>query len=354
MRELENLSTQPFADMPVFGNWDVIAEAWYFVCPSSDLKGGKVKSFKLCGQRIVLFRGADGVVRALDAYCPHMGTDLAIGTVVGNHLRCFFHHWEFNGNGACAKIPCQDKIPAGASLRSYAVEEKYASIWVYPAEKAPGPVPSAEGFEGAEVVSWFGKPCTRSCHYHVGMINGLDAQHLKTVHDLNIKMELSVQERDRRVIDFVMGGEIPTESLSGKVARFFMGPRYEYAMRYAEGSIGILTLVRGCRFLGKALPRLYMLYAYRPDAKGLTFVQPIYFTRRRAGAFGKLKEWTLMFCTMLAYRYLQDEDAKIYENIRFNPTNLLGIDQAVGRIIGFVNNLKPSIWSGKDQPWNRG
>ena len=30
-----------------------------------------VQSFTICGQRIAVFRGSDGQVRALDAYCPH-------------------------------------------------------------------------------------------------------------------------------------------------------------------------------------------------------------------------------------------------------------------------------------------
>jgi 3-ketosteroid 9alpha-monooxygenase subunit A len=54
---------------------------------STELKIGAVKSIRLCGQELVLFRGENGKVSALDAYCPHMGTHLGKGKVVGNNVR---------------------------------------------------------------------------------------------------------------------------------------------------------------------------------------------------------------------------------------------------------------------------
>lgn len=83
--------------MKIFNNWDVVAKGWYIACPSRDLLRCQAKSLDICGQKIVVFRGQDGTVRALDAYCPHLGTDLGIGRVDGNLIRCFFHHWAFDG-----------------------------------------------------------------------------------------------------------------------------------------------------------------------------------------------------------------------------------------------------------------
>src|ERR1044071_4167565 len=87
MRRSRNARTQPFRPMPVFNNWDVVAKAWYVAMRSADLKTGQARSMDVCGQWIVLYRGEDGRVRALDGYCPHMGTDLGIGTVVGDRIR---------------------------------------------------------------------------------------------------------------------------------------------------------------------------------------------------------------------------------------------------------------------------
>lgn len=347
MREYENKLTQPTGESPVFGNWNVIAKAWYIVCASHELNVGQTYSFKMGEQRLVLFRGDDGNVRALDAYCPHLGTDLAIGKVVGNHIQCFFHHWQYNGEGTCVKIPCLKDGQKMVRTRAYDVDERYGAIWVYPDAKAPGPVPVPDELADQELTFCFAEPRERGCHHHVGMINGIDAQHLRTVHNLNIEMNLHVDEHDGRIIDFTMGGTIPDNTFAGKFTRFMLGPRYEYSMRYCEGSIGILTLVRNCRFFRFPWPRLYMLYAYRPESPGKTMLQPIYFTKRRSGPVGWMINSVLMAATALAYRALQDEDLKIYDNIRFSPQNLLPIDQPIATIVKFINRLPISQWSVK-------
>ena len=99
MYKVKNQSTQPIQDFPVFNNWNEVAYGWYFAMPSKELTLNAVKALEFCGQELVLFRGMDGKVAALDAYCPHMGTHLGKGKVVQNTVRCFFHHWQFDAEG---------------------------------------------------------------------------------------------------------------------------------------------------------------------------------------------------------------------------------------------------------------
>ena len=148
VRNSQNQGTQPAPQRRVFNNWDVVGRAWFVVMPCANLKRGQVKSESVCGQHLVFFRGQDSSVRALDGFCPHMGTDLGIGKVVGNNIQCFFHHWQFDGAGQIAKIPSLKSCGEApkACLQSYAVEEKYGYIWVFPASQAPFPVPEHEGW----------------------------------------------------------------------------------------------------------------------------------------------------------------------------------------------------------------
>lgn len=76
---------------------------WFWVCNSSDLPKKKAMYFYGNGSNLVVFRGEDNIVYALDAYCSHMGANLADGTVTMNNcISCPFHNWTFDGKtGDC-------------------------------------------------------------------------------------------------------------------------------------------------------------------------------------------------------------------------------------------------------------
>lgn len=359
LRDL-NARTQPFKAMPVFNNWDVVAKAWYVALPSAALPRGTARSLLLCGQKVVLFRGEDGRVRCLDGFCPHMGTDLGIGTVVGDTLRCFFHHWRWDGDGRCAGIPAleargtpgPEHHPPGARLEAWATEEKYGFVWVWPDRVAPYPVVDHSELAGEDLVVEHGEPYTRACHHHVTMINGIDPQHLRTVHGIDIDMDMQVAEDRPGLLDITLTGELPRARPAERAVRALLGPTYSYKMRYAEGSIGCLTILRGVSWFGGGtpLPELYMIFAYRPEGPGRTLVQPIYLARRRPGWVGALTARFLMFLTRRAFFALQGEDGKVYENMRFQPGALLPVDAPVARFVGWVNRLEPSRWSRAPAP----
>ena len=348
MRRHHNPHTQPRKTHPVFDNWDVVVLGWYAACPSGTLARGEARKIELCGHHLVLFRGEDGRARALDAYCPHMGTHLGIGTVVGNTIRCFFHQWRFDGDGRCVDVPCGEAPPAHARAQPYAVEEKYGFVWVYPEAVAPHPVPGFDELDGVELMCTHDPPIETECHHHVSMVNGIDAQHLATVHGIRMGMDLVVTEHPRgNVVDYVLRGEVPRASVRGRLIHAAIGGRYAYAMRYVDANLGLLTTVRDVRLFGTGprVPSLHMIFAYSMLEPGRIRVQPIYVARRRAGPWGWAWTWVLLTVTRLGYYGLRGGDRHVYANIRFHSQALLPLDGAVGRFIAWTNRLKPSRWS---------
>jgi phenylpropionate dioxygenase-like ring-hydroxylating dioxygenase large terminal subunit len=343
---VKNQTTQPVQDFPVFNNWNEVALGWYYLFPAHELKTSAVKGIQICGQEIVVFRGENGELGALDAYCPHMGTHLGKGKVVGNNVRCFFHHWEFSKDGACAKIPCQTDIPAKVKIPHYAVCEMYGAIWIYPQADPQHLLSSFSEFSHEDkLVIKFGKSYERSCHHHVTMINGIDPQHLKTVHNLDIEMKIDIAEqKNGTLMDITLTGKIGSRRLAEKMARFFLGDKYSYSMRYDHGNNGLLTLMKDVSFFSHKWPTLHMIFAYRPMVKGRIEVHPIYLTKKRSGFSGMIVSKILLWMTKRAFLALQGEDGAVYENMRFYPMNLLSIDQPVGQYIQYVNKLKPSAW----------
>lgn len=345
--EHQNVHTQHQAKHPVFNNWDIVTEGWYIVCEAAELGLEKVLTRDIGNQKICVFRDSKGAVHAMDGFCPHMGVDLGIGKVVNDRVRCFFHHWEYGASGRCEHIPVQKEIPKTACLQTYACEEKYGYIWVHPDPDTTSRVLEIPGLAGQAVTFKHGKAYTRKCHFHITMINGIDPQHLSTVHGIHMTMDIAIEQASRNLITIELSGKTPDTTPIEKLVKKILGPKYAYSMTYADGCLAALTLMKNVTFFGKkgVLPELYMFFAYQMVEPGKTLVQPIYVTKQRAGLIGALISRLCLFFTKMGFYSLQGEDGQIYENIRFSTRNLLGIDAPVAKYVRYINQLKPSKWS---------
>ena len=75
----------------------VYPNGWFKLANSRDVPKGKILNVRYWGQDFVLFRGQDGKIGMLDAYCTHLGAHLGVGgKVKGNCLECPFHGWKVN------------------------------------------------------------------------------------------------------------------------------------------------------------------------------------------------------------------------------------------------------------------
>lgn len=115
---------------------------WYQVGWSDELPVGAVQPIEVFGRDLVLFRTESGVATVLDAHCPHLGAHVGQGgTVVGETIRCPFHHWQFAATGECVHAPYEPKgrVPK-ASLGCWRVHEVSGLLLVH-TPLAPGEEP---------------------------------------------------------------------------------------------------------------------------------------------------------------------------------------------------------------------
>lgn len=107
---------------------------WHPVVAAQTLRAGHgVLAARLLGQPLALWRSADGQAQAWEDRCPHRGVRLSLGRVVGNHLACAYHGWEYAaGDGRCAAIPAMphDPVPGKVCARTYPVREMQSMVWV--------------------------------------------------------------------------------------------------------------------------------------------------------------------------------------------------------------------------------
>lgn len=136
---------------------------WYKLCFSSDVKPGEVIKVSALSHDFAIFRGCDGKIAVLDAYCPHLGADLSKyedeprrntlsslslsltvffvwvllctiavgGKVKGNCLECPFHKWQYDTDGKVTHIPYLEKIPSVAKTHSWPVTEYHGHVVIY-------------------------------------------------------------------------------------------------------------------------------------------------------------------------------------------------------------------------------
>lgn len=108
-----------------------VKNTWYVAAWDDEIEPGKLLARRLLGEDVVLFRTEDGTVTALEDRCPHRALPLSHGIVQGNTIECGYHGLQFDANGTCVRIPCQDRIPAGAHVRHYPVVEQDHAIWIW-------------------------------------------------------------------------------------------------------------------------------------------------------------------------------------------------------------------------------
>ena len=56
--------------------------------------------------------------------CAHRGTQLSVGSVEGECIRCFYHGWKYDGSGQCVEQPAEGQSFAEkVRIPSYPVKE---------------------------------------------------------------------------------------------------------------------------------------------------------------------------------------------------------------------------------------
>jgi phenylpropionate dioxygenase-like ring-hydroxylating dioxygenase large terminal subunit len=326
----------PIRHPEIFNHADRFVEGWYWAIASRQLKRGQVKPVTLQGRELALYRGQDGQVVALDAYCPHMGAHLAEGKVEGNDLRCFFHNWKFDATGHCIEMPAvAQRVPA--CVKRWPTAEQYGLVWVWTGSTPKQPPPFVPELEHEAWDSALGARFVKNCHPNVVMINAIDAHHFNTVHHLPLEVVFQPEVIHRNAIAFhniTRGGE---ESLFIKLIRPFYQKAVTYSMCYWYGSTGSVTV--GPDFL-----HFYILFALRMLPDGKAEGQTLLVTKRRSGWLGWLANRLILWLTQQVGNYFAKGDTRIFQTIRFGFQTPTEADRSIIQFIQHVEQQTALQW----------
>lgn len=105
---------------------------WVPVIRARDLKPGQAKPVEILGEKFTAYRGDDGTSRLAEFRCAHRGTQMSLGWVEGDGLRCRYHGWRYDGTGRCVEQPNEDRPFCGkVRLRMYPAREYAGLVFAY-------------------------------------------------------------------------------------------------------------------------------------------------------------------------------------------------------------------------------
>src|ERR1700759_413051 len=109
--------------------------AWYAAAWSHEIRS-ELAARTICDKDVVLYRGSDGGVVALEDACWHRLLPLSLGRLKGDEVVCGYHGLVFNSAGRCTYMPAQKTINPSAAVRSYPVVERHQMVWIWPGDPA--------------------------------------------------------------------------------------------------------------------------------------------------------------------------------------------------------------------------
>ena len=155
---------------------------WQPVFCSHELGPGRAVPIRILEEDLTLYRGDSGSPHVIGFRCAHRRTQLSIGWVEGDCLRCFYHGWKYDGSGQCVEQPAEPK-PFADKVRipSYPVTEYLGLIFAYLGKGNPPPLPRYPKLESSDI-SLDVVRLDRICNYFNNIDNSLDNAHVRFVH----------------------------------------------------------------------------------------------------------------------------------------------------------------------------
>jgi len=163
-----------------------LKDTWYVACTPDEI-ADKPLGRRICGEPMVLFRGAGGEVSALEDFCPHRGAPLSLGFVRDGQLVCGYHGLTLGADGRCAKMIGQ-RVGGFPPARRYPAVERHGFIWVWPGDAEAADPAAIPALEWADNPAWAygGGLYHIRCDYRLMIDNLMDLTHETYVHASSI------------------------------------------------------------------------------------------------------------------------------------------------------------------------
>lgn len=304
--------------LPAADTFPAYPASWYLFCASRQLRRGPC-SRSVLGRRLVAFRTAGGRVAVMDAHCAHLGADLGRGEVVGETIRCPFHHWRYGVDGVCAGVPHQPHAPAFARQRTYPARERHGYVYFWNGAQPLFPLPFLLGAEAGDYVAGEEFSYVADCTWYMNSAHAFDLQHFAAVHDRELLAPPVIDcpapfARRNSYLAKIVG-----RTALDRVLRLAAGRKVAITLTIWGGTFAVITAEYERISSGFSI-------AMEPLPGGQTLCRGIVYARRGSGPLRLLDRRRLALRTLFTHGYLEEEAARL-RGTRYQPASLGAGDQ---------------------------
>lgn len=113
---------------------------WQPVYRAKDLAPGRAIPLRIMGEDLTLYRGEGGAPHVVAFRCAHRGTQLSVGWVEDDCIRCRYHGWKYDQTGQCVEQPGEDPVAAQrVRIQAYPTREYVGLVFAYLGPGDPPP-----------------------------------------------------------------------------------------------------------------------------------------------------------------------------------------------------------------------
>jgi nitrite reductase/ring-hydroxylating ferredoxin subunit len=293
-------------------------QSWYAVARADEILAGQAIGRDILEDRVIAYRGESGRAAVMSAFCRHLGADLSLGKVVGDDIRCAFHHWQYSQDGVCTKIPASDKIPKAARLFRFPTAEKWGLVWAFNGIEPLFDVPDFPGYTESDLTIRTAEAFDLPVEPWVPFTNSMDFQHLRVLHGIKIDCDPDAISVGDYQINYDTRFEHPDFGIFDQQIRVT-----------GTNTIALAGKLNGMPVLSMATGT--------PTPEGRTRGWMVTATPKNQGTDAEREQQLLIGEAF--FKRLIDEDTPIMNTIKFREGLLIDADRALARFLQYVKRF---------------
>jgi 5,5'-dehydrodivanillate O-demethylase len=199
---------------------------WQPVFRADDLPVGRAFPLRIMSEDFTIYRGETGTPHVVGPRCAHRRTQLSVGWVEGDCIRCFYHGWKYDGGGQCIEQPAESEgFAKNVRIASYPTREYLGLIFAYLGEGETPEFPRYAELESEGILEV--EAFLRACNYFSDLDNACDPLHVTYVHQgsrINVNRNIDVRNIGAEESEFGVTIKVRRAEISGLRLNLFGMP----------------------------------------------------------------------------------------------------------------------------------